>query len=212
MGLDLHQTGCWGESIALFLCHISQSNTTPHRNINSLTAAVCFCSWRRAQYRGCPTWAWPASSLTSWASGWDQVGVWPLLAHSLRCPCGTCHLLTCFVSLPSAGVTGVLPTEIFNQTARPAAYMIAGSMMWINLFITGMVFPFLVVSLCFCQQADTQNSAEHPATVIYSQYRWKTDIPVAPPPHRYNYQHKIALNPQSRFALSKEVNCTNHCG
>lgn len=47
---------------------------------------------------------------------------------------------------PSAGVTGVLPTEIFNQAARPAAYMIAGSMMWINLFITGMVFPFLVVS------------------------------------------------------------------
>ncbi|XP_029990156.1 solute carrier family 2, facilitated glucose transporter member 11 [Sphaeramia orbicularis] len=51
-----------------------------------------------------------------------------------------------------AGVTGVLPTEIFNQTARPAAYMIAGSMMWLNLFITGMIFPFLVRELseyCF---------------------------------------------------------------
>ncbi|CAN9511801.1 unnamed protein product [Ophioblennius macclurei] len=51
-----------------------------------------------------------------------------------------------------AGVTGVLPTEIFNQTARPAAYMIAGSMMWINLFIVGMIFPFLVSELseyCF---------------------------------------------------------------
>uniref|UniRef100_A0A665VJC8 Solute carrier family 2, facilitated glucose transporter member 5 n=1 Tax=Echeneis naucrates TaxID=173247 RepID=A0A665VJC8_ECHNA len=51
-----------------------------------------------------------------------------------------------------AGVTGVLPTEIFNQTARPAAYMIAGSMMWLNLFITGMIFPFLVSELseyCF---------------------------------------------------------------
>ncbi|CAL8335564.1 unnamed protein product [Merluccius merluccius] len=51
-----------------------------------------------------------------------------------------------------AGVTGVLPTEIFSQTARPAAYMIAGSMMWINLFIVGMLFPFLVSSLgqyCF---------------------------------------------------------------
>uniref|UniRef100_A0A3P8UMZ6 Solute carrier family 2 member 11a n=1 Tax=Cynoglossus semilaevis TaxID=244447 RepID=A0A3P8UMZ6_CYNSE len=47
-----------------------------------------------------------------------------------------------------AGVTGVLPTEIFNQAARPAAYMIAGSMMWINLFIVGMVFPFLV-EYCF---------------------------------------------------------------
>ncbi|KAF7664354.1 hypothetical protein LDENG_00180130 [Lucifuga dentata] len=50
-----------------------------------------------------------------------------------------------------AGVTGVLPTEIFNQAARPAAYMIAGSMMWINFFIVGMIFPFLVSGLSeFC--------------------------------------------------------------
>ncbi|KAL7832877.1 hypothetical protein SRHO_G00298950 [Serrasalmus rhombeus] len=51
-----------------------------------------------------------------------------------------------------AGVTGILPTEIFNQTARPAAYMIAGSLMWLNLFIIGMIFPFLVQGLgqyCF---------------------------------------------------------------
>ncbi|XP_072539197.1 solute carrier family 2, facilitated glucose transporter member 11 isoform X2 [Salminus brasiliensis] len=51
-----------------------------------------------------------------------------------------------------AGVTGILPTEIFNQTARPAAYMIAGSLMWLNLFIIGMIFPFLVKGLgqyCF---------------------------------------------------------------
>nr|XP_023676408.1 solute carrier family 2, facilitated glucose transporter member 11-like [Paramormyrops kingsleyae] len=51
-----------------------------------------------------------------------------------------------------AGVTGILPTEIFNQAARPAAYMIAGSLMWINFFMVGMVFPFLVSELgdfCF---------------------------------------------------------------
>ncbi|XP_068171620.1 solute carrier family 2, facilitated glucose transporter member 11 isoform X3 [Antennarius striatus] len=51
-----------------------------------------------------------------------------------------------------AGVTGVLPTELFSQNARPAAYMIAGSMMWLNLFIIGMIFPFLVSDLnefCF---------------------------------------------------------------
>ncbi|KAJ8379849.1 hypothetical protein SKAU_G00006270 [Synaphobranchus kaupii] len=51
-----------------------------------------------------------------------------------------------------AGVTGVLPTEVFSQTARPAAYMIAGSMMWLNLFLVGMVFPFIVRGLgqfCF---------------------------------------------------------------
>ncbi|XP_051523424.1 solute carrier family 2, facilitated glucose transporter member 11-like [Myxocyprinus asiaticus] len=51
-----------------------------------------------------------------------------------------------------AGVTGILPAELFDQMARPAAYMIAGSMMWINLFLIGMAFPFIVNSLgqfCF---------------------------------------------------------------
>ncbi|XP_055070019.2 solute carrier family 2, facilitated glucose transporter member 11 isoform X1 [Misgurnus anguillicaudatus] len=51
-----------------------------------------------------------------------------------------------------AGVTVILPTELFNQTARPAAYMIFGSLLWLNLFVVGMVFPFLVNGLgqyCF---------------------------------------------------------------
>ncbi|XP_058261492.1 solute carrier family 2, facilitated glucose transporter member 11 [Hemibagrus wyckioides] len=51
-----------------------------------------------------------------------------------------------------AGVTGILPTELFNQMARPAAYMMAGSMMWLNLFLVGMAFPFIVNSMgqfCF---------------------------------------------------------------
>lgn len=68
---------------------------------------------------------------------------------------------------PSAGVTGVLPTEVFNQTARPAAYMIAGSMMWINLFITGMVFPFLVVSYYICLAASSCPAIGN----IYREYR-----------------------------------------
>ncbi|XP_023810453.1 solute carrier family 2, facilitated glucose transporter member 11 isoform X2 [Oryzias latipes] len=41
--------------------------------------------------------------------------------------------------------------EIFKQTARPAAYMIAGSMMWLNLFFVGMIFPFIMSGLSeFC--------------------------------------------------------------
>lgn len=51
-----------------------------------------------------------------------------------------------------AGVTGILPAELFDQLTRPAAYMVAGSMMWLNLFIIGMAFPFIVNGLgqfCF---------------------------------------------------------------
>uniref|UniRef100_A0AAX7V1T8 Solute carrier family 2, facilitated glucose transporter member 5 n=1 Tax=Astatotilapia calliptera TaxID=8154 RepID=A0AAX7V1T8_ASTCA len=72
---------------------------------------------------------------------------------------GTCEFTACIITVLfgffcffSAGVTGILPTEIFNQAARPAAYMIAGSMMWLNLFVVGMIFPFLVSGLreyCF---------------------------------------------------------------
>ncbi|XP_061665906.1 solute carrier family 2, facilitated glucose transporter member 11-like [Syngnathoides biaculeatus] len=54
--------------------------------------------------------------------------------------------------LGPAGVTGILPAEIFYQSARPAAYMVAGSLMWLSLFLVGMLFPFIVRSLgsiCF---------------------------------------------------------------
>ncbi|XP_034415015.1 solute carrier family 2, facilitated glucose transporter member 11-like [Cyclopterus lumpus] len=53
--------------------------------------------------------------------------------------------------LGPAGVTGILPAEIFDQTARPAAYMVAGSCMWISLFLVGMLFPYIVKGLgSFC--------------------------------------------------------------
>ncbi|XP_061564243.1 solute carrier family 2, facilitated glucose transporter member 11-like [Cololabis saira] len=54
--------------------------------------------------------------------------------------------------LGPAGVTGILPAEIFDQASRPAAYMVAGSLMWISLFLVGMLFPFIMSSLgnyCF---------------------------------------------------------------
>ena len=49
-------------------------------------------------------------------------------------------------------MTGVLPAELFDQMARPAAYMVAGSLMWLNLLLVGMAFPFIVGNLgqfCF---------------------------------------------------------------
>lgn len=54
--------------------------------------------------------------------------------------------------LGPAGVTGILPAEIFDQQARPVAYMISGSLLWLSLFLVGMLFPFIVSSmgnLCF---------------------------------------------------------------
>uniref|UniRef100_H3C1T6 Solute carrier family 2 member 11b n=1 Tax=Tetraodon nigroviridis TaxID=99883 RepID=H3C1T6_TETNG len=54
--------------------------------------------------------------------------------------------------LGPGGVTNILTTELFTQTARPAAYVIAGSVNWLNFFFIGLVFPFVVIGLqqyCF---------------------------------------------------------------
>ncbi|XP_019110452.2 solute carrier family 2, facilitated glucose transporter member 11b isoform X1 [Larimichthys crocea] len=54
--------------------------------------------------------------------------------------------------LGPGGVTNILTTELFTQTTRPAAYMIAGSVNWLSFFLIGLVFPFIVLGLqqyCF---------------------------------------------------------------
>uniref|UniRef100_A0A8C7EW95 Solute carrier family 2, facilitated glucose transporter member 5 n=1 Tax=Neovison vison TaxID=452646 RepID=A0A8C7EW95_NEOVI len=42
-----------------------------------------------------------------------------------------------------AGVTGILATELFDQKARPAAYMVGGALVWTLLFLVGLGFPFI---------------------------------------------------------------------
>uniref|UniRef100_A0A8D2JL30 Solute carrier family 2, facilitated glucose transporter member 5 n=1 Tax=Varanus komodoensis TaxID=61221 RepID=A0A8D2JL30_VARKO len=46
-----------------------------------------------------------------------------------------------------AGVTGIIPMEIFDQVTHPTAYMINGALLWMNLFLVGMAFPFIVEAL-----------------------------------------------------------------
>nr|XP_033693223.1 solute carrier family 2, facilitated glucose transporter member 11 [Tursiops truncatus] len=46
-----------------------------------------------------------------------------------------------------AGVTRILATELFDQMARPAAYMVCGMLMWTMLFLVGLGFPFIVEGL-----------------------------------------------------------------
>ncbi|KAG9339586.1 hypothetical protein JZ751_023477, partial [Albula glossodonta] len=54
--------------------------------------------------------------------------------------------------LGPGGVTNILTAELFTQTARPAAYIIGGSINWLSFFFISMVFPFIVNGLqqyCF---------------------------------------------------------------
>ncbi|CAJ0930314.1 unnamed protein product [Ranitomeya imitator] len=44
-----------------------------------------------------------------------------------------------------------LPTELFVQSYRPAAYAITGALIWLGLFVIGLAFPFVEEALgTFC--------------------------------------------------------------
>uniref|UniRef100_A0A3B4B4S7 Solute carrier family 2, facilitated glucose transporter member 5 n=1 Tax=Periophthalmus magnuspinnatus TaxID=409849 RepID=A0A3B4B4S7_9GOBI len=54
--------------------------------------------------------------------------------------------------LGPGGVTNILTTELFTQSTRPAAYMVAGTVNWCSFFFIGLLFPFIVLGLqqyCF---------------------------------------------------------------
>ncbi|CAF93822.1 unnamed protein product, partial [Tetraodon nigroviridis] len=48
---------------------------------------------------------------------------------------------TCAV--PAGPIPYVVTTEMFRQSARPAAFMVAGSVHWLSNFTVGLVFPFM---------------------------------------------------------------------
>lgn len=50
-----------------------------------------------------------------------------------------------FVFPPTGPIPTVSTTEIFRQSSRPAAFMVAGSVHWLSNFTVGLVFPFLEV-------------------------------------------------------------------
>lgn len=47
----------------------------------------------------------------------------------------------------SGPIPALLVTEIFLQSSRPAAYMVAGTVHWLSNFTVGLVFPFIQVSV-----------------------------------------------------------------
>ncbi|KAJ1093578.1 hypothetical protein NDU88_006678 [Pleurodeles waltl] len=61
-------------------------------------------------------------------------------------------LFSLLFGLGPSAVSLVICVEIFTQSSRAAALVIAGSINWMGLYLTGMVFPYVVSSLgpfCF---------------------------------------------------------------
>uniref|UniRef100_A0A672URV6 Major facilitator superfamily (MFS) profile domain-containing protein n=1 Tax=Strigops habroptila TaxID=2489341 RepID=A0A672URV6_STRHB len=86
----------------------------------------------------------------------DRPVRWQFITLFLVCSCTqligsnvVCVLL--FSAFAAYYMLCSLPTEIFIQSYRPAAYVFNGSINWIQLFILGLLFPFIVEGLgSFC--------------------------------------------------------------
>ncbi|KAM8960715.1 solute carrier family 2, facilitated glucose transporter member 11-like [Pelodytes ibericus] len=60
-------------------------------------------------------------------------------------------IFTLSFGLGPGGVSCVLPTEMFIQSYRPAAYNLVGILNWVGLFVLGLVFPFIEEAMgTFC--------------------------------------------------------------
>ncbi|XP_075131873.1 solute carrier family 2, facilitated glucose transporter member 11-like [Leptodactylus fuscus] len=69
-------------------------------------------------------------------------------------PYASCMLIFIFTlsyGLGPGGVTCVLPTELFVQCYRTAAYTITGAFIWLGLFLIALAFPFIEEAMgTFC--------------------------------------------------------------
>lgn len=52
-----------------------------------------------------------------------------------------------FCGVSAGPIPYVVTTEMFRQSARPAAFMVAGSVHWLSNFTVGLVFPFMEVGV-----------------------------------------------------------------
>ncbi|XP_004716398.1 solute carrier family 2, facilitated glucose transporter member 11 isoform X1 [Echinops telfairi] len=92
-----------------------------------------------------------------------------------------------------AGVTGILATELFDQSARPAAYVVCGALLWTMLFVVGLGFPFIMESLssflyvpflvvCVCGAVYTG--------LFLPETKGKTFLEIAQELHRLNFPQR----------------------
>ncbi|KAM7004749.1 solute carrier family 2, facilitated glucose transporter member 11-like isoform 2-T2 [Passerculus sandwichensis] len=91
------------------------------------------------------------------------------------------------------GVVCPLITEIFIQSYRPAAYVFNGVVNWIQLFILGLVFPFLVKGLgnfCFIIFLTYCLSMAIFVLLVLPETKGKTMLQVKEEFNRLNYRGK----------------------
>ncbi|XP_067285645.1 solute carrier family 2, facilitated glucose transporter member 11 [Pseudorasbora parva] len=152
---------CGNDSIYFYASYIFQEAGIPGNKIQYVTIGTGACEFGAAL--ACNLLIERVGRRLLLAGGYLCMACWALVFTAalslegrvagmpyLSMVCVFCYIFS--FGIGPAGVTGILPAELFDQLARPAAYMAAGSMMWLNLFLVGMAFPFIVNGLgqfCF---------------------------------------------------------------
>lgn len=67
--------------------------------------------------------------------------------------CGLLELIVSLLPCLSGGIPFILTGELFEQSYRPAAFMIAGTVNWLSNFTVGLLFPFIQVSYLICMES-----------------------------------------------------------
>lgn len=124
----------------------NKSSFILHETVNSI-GFVWLCY--RTLYPGCHIAAW--SLFSPIFSSSLVVQVYPhifILLCDVQSTFQTfvCGSVVSKILSSTAGVTAPLPGEIFTQSYKPPAFMVACILNWVGLFLVGMLFPLIVVS------------------------------------------------------------------
>lgn len=95
---------------------------------------------------GSPTWTSLWSSLSSACTDLDRVRLWLFTVNLKRCKYLQFTLGLFFLHIvATAGVSMVLPADIFLQAWRPSAFLIGGTVNFLGMFLIGLCFGYIVV-------------------------------------------------------------------
>ncbi|KAG8146488.1 hypothetical protein E2320_012808 [Naja naja] len=132
---------CGNDSMYFYASYVFQEAGIPYDKIQYSNLLIEYVGRRVLLIGGyCLMATWAILFMVA-LSLQDQLSWMPYLSMA----CIFAYILS--FGIGPAGVTGIIPTEIFDQVSRPAAYTISGSLLWINLFLVGLAFPFVMESL-----------------------------------------------------------------
>ncbi|XP_078523934.1 solute carrier family 2, facilitated glucose transporter member 11-like isoform X2 [Lissotriton helveticus] len=120
-------------------------------------------------------------------------------------------LFTFLFGLGPSAVSLVICVELFNQSSRAAAMVLAGSLNWMGLYLTGMVFPYVVSSLgqfCFLFFLAVSIFTVICLYIFLPETKGKSVLEVTEEFYRSKSPWKLVLSTEESSQRKEQVLCT----